>query len=71
MSAERRLALIAGVLYLVTFVTSIPALLLKAPLLNNPDFILGAGSDRGVLWAGFPRWSLRWPASARRSPSIR
>ncbi len=53
MSSERRLALIAGVLYLVTFVTSIPALILKAPVLDDPNFILGAGSDRGVLWAGF------------------
>lgn len=53
MSSERRLALIAGVLHLVTFVTSIPALILKAPVLDDPNFILGAGSDRGVLWAGF------------------
>lgn len=53
MAAARRLALIAGVLYLVTFVTSIPALLLKAPVLNDPDFVLGAGGHGGVLWAGF------------------
>jgi hypothetical protein len=53
MSSARRLARIAGVLYLVTFVTSIPALLLKAPVLNHPDFVLGARGDRGVMWAGF------------------
>jgi hypothetical protein len=53
MSATRRLALIAGVLYLVTFVTSIPTLALKAPVLNDPDFILGAGGTTGVLWAGW------------------
>lgn len=53
MSAARRLALIAGVLYLVTFVTSMPALVLKAPVLNDPDFILGAGGTTGVLWAGW------------------
>ncbi|MCA1783877.1 MAG: DUF4386 domain-containing protein [Dermatophilaceae bacterium] len=52
MSAARRLALIAGVLYLVTFVTSIPTLILKAPVLNDPDFILGSGRTTGVLWAG-------------------
>jgi hypothetical protein len=38
------------VLYLVTFVASIPTLWLKAPL-DNPDFILGAGSDTAVIWA--------------------
>jgi hypothetical protein len=53
MSATRRLALIAGVLYLITFVTSIPTLALKAPVLNDPDFILGAGGTTGVLWAGW------------------
>lgn len=53
MSAPRRLALIAGVLYLVTFGTSIPALILKSPVLHDPDFVLGSGSHGGVLWAGF------------------
>lgn len=53
MSATRRTALIAGALYLVTFVTSIPTLALKAPVLNDPDFILGAGGTTGVLWAGW------------------
>lgn len=43
----------AGVLYLVTFLTSIPALILKSPVLHDPDFVLGAGSHGGVLWAGF------------------
>lgn len=33
MSSDRRLALVAGILYLVTFATSIPALALKAPFL--------------------------------------
>lgn len=40
MTPDRRLALIAGILYLLTFATSIPALVLKAP------FITGvAGAD--------------------------
>ena len=35
MSSHRRLALVAGILYLVTFATSIPALALKTPLLTG------------------------------------
>lgn len=43
----RRTAFVAGALYLVTFVTSIPALILKGPVLNEPNFILGAGGESG------------------------
>ncbi|MFC6080503.1 DUF4386 domain-containing protein [Sphaerisporangium aureirubrum] len=52
MDSTRRNALAAGVLYLITIVTSIPALLLYAPVLNDPDFIVGPGPDTGVLWGG-------------------
>ena len=52
MTHIRKTALVAGVLYLITFVTSIPALILKGPMLNDPDFILGAGASIGVLWSG-------------------
>lgn len=51
MTSDRKTALIAGVLYLVTFVTSIPALAMKAPLLDHTDFILGRGSATSVTWA--------------------
>jgi hypothetical protein len=44
----RRTARIAGVLYLLTFV-SIPTLVLYNPVRDNADFILGAGGDAGVL----------------------
>jgi hypothetical protein len=47
----RKLAMAAGVLYLVTFVASIPTLGLKAPLVDHPDWILGHGSDTGVILA--------------------
>jgi len=50
MSYTRKLALAGGVLYLLTFVFSIPTLAMKAPL-DNVDFILGAGSSTGVVWA--------------------
>ena len=41
----------AGIFYLLTFASSIPALLLLAPILNDPQYILGAGHDTQVLWA--------------------
>jgi hypothetical protein len=45
----RRTARIAGVLYLLTFV-SIPTLALYQPVKEHADFVLGAGSDTGLLW---------------------
>jgi hypothetical protein len=48
----RRTSLVAGVLYLLTFV-SIPTLFLYDPVRSDPDFVLGAGSDTGVLWGAF------------------
>jgi hypothetical protein len=53
MNATRKTALIAGGLYLITFLASIPALALKGPVLHHVDFILGAGSQTSVVWAGF------------------
>jgi hypothetical protein len=39
-----------GVLFIITFVTSIGAALLYGPLIDNPgSFIRGAGSDAGIL----------------------
>jgi hypothetical protein len=40
--STRRTALVAGVLYLITFVASIPAVFLLAPVLNNPDYVLSS-----------------------------
>ncbi|MGH3423910.1 MAG: DUF4386 domain-containing protein [Nocardioidaceae bacterium] len=40
----------AGIFYLLTFASSIPALLLIGPVLNNADYIIGAGHDSRVLW---------------------
>jgi Domain of unknown function (DUF4386) len=51
-SATRRVALLAGVLYLITFVASIPALALYASVLSDPAWVLGPGPDTGVLWGG-------------------
>ena len=43
MSAMRKTALVAGVLYLATFLSSIPAVFLQGPVFDNPNFILGGG----------------------------
>src|SRR5918911_5370352 len=52
MDPTRKAALIAGLFYIGTFVFSIPALGLYDGVLNNRNFVLGAGSDQGVLWGG-------------------
>jgi len=46
----RRTSRAAGILYLITFV-SIPTLMLYNPVRDHADFVLGAGSDTGVLLA--------------------
>jgi hypothetical protein len=52
-SSPRRLAAAAGTLYLITHVTSIVALALYAPVLDDAGYITGAGADTRVLWAAF------------------
>lgn len=50
MDPMRRISLTAGVLYVITFV-SIPTLALYKPVKDDVGaFVLGAGSDTGVLW---------------------
>jgi hypothetical protein len=44
----RRTALVAGVLYLVTFISAIPAVFLLDPVLNDPSYIVGPGADTQV-----------------------
>ncbi len=53
MDADRKATLAAGLFYLGTFAFSIPALGLYKGVLDDPNFVLGAGSDQGVLWGGF------------------
>jgi Domain of unknown function (DUF4386) len=45
----QRIARATGVLFIVTFVASIPALLLYGPVLNEADYIVGAGADNQVI----------------------
>jgi hypothetical protein len=53
MTATRKAALAAGLFYIATFVFSIPALGLYENVLDDPNFVLGSGSDGGVLWGAF------------------
>jgi len=49
MSAQRRISLAFGSLYLITFITSIPALWLFQPVLDDPQgYIAGAGADNRI-----------------------
>jgi hypothetical protein len=52
---SQKIARVAGVLLVITFITSIPAqLILYAPVLHNPDYILGGGAaDNGVASGAF------------------
>ena len=48
----RKLATVTGLLWIATFITSIPAVLLYDPLLHDPDFILGAGGGDTRVFVG-------------------
>ncbi len=49
----RKLALAGGVLYLMTFAFSIPAVFLLQPVLTDPNYIVSAGADGQVLLGAF------------------
>jgi hypothetical protein len=50
----RRIAVTFGVLYLITFITSIPALWLYQPVLDNPaGYIAGGGHDTRIILGAF------------------
>jgi uncharacterized protein DUF4386 len=54
MSTDQKRARWFGVLYLITFATSIPALLLFQPVLDDPaGYIAGAGHDNRIFLAAF------------------
>jgi hypothetical protein len=49
----RALAVVAGLCYLVTHITSVGALILYTPMLNDSNYIIGSGPDANVLVGGF------------------
>ena len=52
--AMRKTALVAGVLYLTTFVAGIPpAAFLLRPVLDNPNYVVSTGADTQVLFGAF------------------
>jgi hypothetical protein len=52
MSPTRRISFAFGVLYLITFVTSIPALALYQPVLDDPvGYVTNGGSDNEIFFA--------------------
>lgn len=54
MSPTRRISFAFGVLFLITFVTSIPALLLFQPVLDDPvGYVANGGSDNRVFFGAF------------------
>ena len=54
MNSSRKIALVTGILFVITYVTSIPPVLfLYVPLLGDPRYIVGAGADNGAA-------GLRW-----------
>jgi hypothetical protein len=53
MDALRRTALVAGAFYLLTFISSIPAVFLLDPVLHDPNYIVSSGADTRVLWGCF------------------
>jgi hypothetical protein len=53
MDSVRKSALVTGVLFIVTFITSIPALALYGPVLNDSHYVLGAGADPRIFVGAF------------------
>ena len=53
LDSMRKTALVGGILYLLTFVSSIPAAFLLDPVLSDPAYVLGAGADTQVSFAAF------------------
>ena len=53
MTSNRRTALAVGVLFLLTFITSIGAVFAYGPVLTDANYITGAGSDTRVFFGAF------------------
>ncbi|HVS06218.1 MAG TPA: DUF4386 family protein, partial [Candidatus Dormibacteraeota bacterium] len=53
MDSTRKTALVVGVLFILTFVTSIAGALAYGPVLSDPNYINGAGADTRVFVGAF------------------
>ena len=53
MTSDRKTALVVGVLFILTFITSIAAVFAYGPVLSDPNYITGAGADTRVFLGAF------------------
>jgi Domain of unknown function (DUF4386) len=53
MTSSRKTALVVGVLFILTFVTSIGGAIAYGPVLTDPHYIIGAGADTRVFLGAF------------------
>jgi hypothetical protein len=53
MTSSRKTALVVGVLFILTFVTSIVAVFAYGTVLTDPNYITGSGADTGVFIGAF------------------
>ncbi|HLY14067.1 MAG TPA: DUF4386 domain-containing protein [Candidatus Limnocylindrales bacterium] len=53
MTATRKTALTVGVLFILTFITSIGAVFAYGPILSDPSYITGSGASTGVFLGAF------------------
>ena len=49
----QKIARVTGVLFLITFVTSIPAYFFYVPVLDDPRYVVGGGADTSVSLGAF------------------
>jgi hypothetical protein len=53
MNHPQAIARVFGVLYLITFITAIPAYFFYVPVLDDPRYIVGGGADTSVSFGAF------------------
>ena len=53
MTSDRRTALVVGVLFILTFVTSIAGVIAYGPVLSDPNYVTSAGADTRVFLGAF------------------
>ena len=53
LDATRKIALAVGVLFILTFITSIGGVIAYGPVLSDPNYVTGAGADGRVFLGAF------------------
>jgi hypothetical protein len=54
LSSHRKIALVTGILFVITYITSIPPFVYHyVPVVDDPRYIVGAGADNRVLTGAF------------------